>query len=424
MAEWTTKWRYEVQRTKYPGIYRLKGGGHLVTTRVTHPKTLKRTFRLRVLPAAGLEEARAIRESMSSGLRDRVRGRGRQRQRWSEYAALLFERKVAAGDIASAKGREKWSDILENHLVPAFGEFYCDELRYADAERWRADDLAPAVKKGGRKAGGMAPSTANTLISVFKVICAQMSAEHEMRDPGAELAYFDTSTRPTYTDETPNAIPPEKVARFLRWVKRHYPTRYAMVLLGLQTGLRPSSMRPLRRKGPEADVKWDEGIIIVRRSHSLKQEVMNTTKTKKHQRLPLPASVMAELKAHVARFKPGGKQDRSELLFPSVRGGFCSRSLLDVVFQRGGEAIGLAFPVTPRSMRRTFKDVARAAGVSDFVRKSVSGHTTGAMDEHYSTAQQKELVGGMAAIAAVLTTEQDHNGRRARKKAVRKAVKR
>ncbi|MGH7271286.1 MAG: hypothetical protein ACREJ3_12735 [Polyangiaceae bacterium] len=46
-----------------------------------------------------------------------------------------------------------------------------------------------------------------------------------------------------------------------------YPQHYAMTFLGFATGLRPSSLRPLRRRGTEADVLWDEAALFVRRSH-------------------------------------------------------------------------------------------------------------------------------------------------------------
>jgi hypothetical protein len=51
---------------------------------------------------------------------------------------------------------------------------------------------------------------------------------------------------------------------------------YAMTCLGYATGLRPSSLRALRRKGETPDVLWDEGVILVRRSATL-GEIPNET---------------------------------------------------------------------------------------------------------------------------------------------------
>lgn len=65
---------------------------------------------------------------------------------------------------------------------------------------------------------------------------------------------FDTSEHATYTEEEPNALTPEEVPAFLAMMRELYPQHYAMTFLGLVTGLRPSTLRPLRRRGPEADV--------------------------------------------------------------------------------------------------------------------------------------------------------------------------
>ena len=54
----------------------------------------------------------------------------------------------------------------------------------------------------------------------------------------------------------------------------------AMTALGFATGLRPSSLRPLRRHGELAGVKWNESVLLVRRSRTVGDEVMETTKTR------------------------------------------------------------------------------------------------------------------------------------------------
>lgn len=78
-----------------------------------------------------------------------------------------------------------------------------------------------------------------------------------------------------------------------------YPQHYAMTFLGLITGLRPSSLRPLRRRGPEADVLWEKGRIMLRRSQTLGDEVMRTTKQKRRYPIDLPEEAMSILRWHV-----------------------------------------------------------------------------------------------------------------------------
>ncbi len=58
--------------------------------------------------------------------------------------------------------------------------------------------------------------------------------------------------------------------------------------------------------------------------------------------------------------------------------------------------IGLKKQFTPRGMRRTFNDLARVANVEAIVTKSISGHLTERMREHYSTVtplEQRESIG-------------------------------
>jgi integrase len=65
-------------------------------------------------------------------------------------------------------------------------------------------------------------------------------------------------------------------------------------------------------------------------------------------------------------------------------------------FARVGGLIGLPMKFTPRGLRRTFNDLARAAKVETLVTKSISGHITDRMREHYSTVQpveQRESIG-------------------------------
>jgi hypothetical protein len=52
-------------------------------------------------------------------------------------------------------------------------------------------------------------------------------------------------------------------------------------------------------------------------------------------------------------------------------------------------------------MRRTFQDLARAAEVRDIVTRSISGHSTEAMQRHYSTVSGKEQREGLAKVVSL-----------------------
>jgi integrase len=58
--------------------------------------------------------------------------------------------------------------------------------------------------------------------------------------------------------------------------------------------------------------------------------------------------------------------------------------------------MGLGIRFTPRGLRRTFNDLARMAGVESLITRSISGHATDRMREHYSTVtpvEQRESIG-------------------------------
>ncbi len=126
------------------------------------------------------------------------------------------------------------------------------------------------------------------------------------------------------------SLKPEDVPRFIEAMARLHPGHQAMTVLGFLTGLRPSSLRPLRRQGPHADVLWESGHLLVRRSQTHGREVMEATKTGKDQRIALPEWITEVLRQHVVELH--GAAAESDLLFPSRRGGFRSLSCLDKPF--------------------------------------------------------------------------------------------
>ena len=67
----------------------------------------------------------------------------------------------------------------------------------------------------------------------------------------------------------------------------------------------------------------------------------------------------------------------------------------------GAQAIDLGKHVTPRAMRRSYQDLARAAEMKDLVTRAISGHATEQMQQHYSTVDQTEMRRGIAKIISL-----------------------
>lgn len=360
------------------------------------------------LPEADASAAYATLQAEISRIRKGAPETVQTQTRFADYAVSLLERKVREGKINSAKARERWGDTLELHLLPFFGDYYLDQIRRADVIRWKDEYAAKRMRDDK-----YAPTTANGWLSILKVVVNAGVQEFELdRNPVAGIEPFDTSTHETYTEEEPNSLTVAELPRFLAKLRELYPQHFGMVALGFATGLRPSTMRPLRRSGPTPDILWDAGVLLVRRSQTRNEEVMRKPKTGLRQRLMLPADLVDILRWHAGQLKDAMAE--SELLFPSDTGGFRSASCLDKPFREVAKAIGLTKKVTPRAMRRTFQDLARAAQVNDLVTRAVSGHATDSMQRLYSTVSDLEVREGLAKVVSLAGFKKAHAGAKKR----------
>ena len=415
-ATYVNRWGYEIALIPaLPGVWRKKEGGYLVRGRATDPRTKKQREVMRALdgddPAVAYshlqELLRAVRNpTVTAPIPSKVL--------FADYAVSLLARKIDRGEIKSAKTRRLWGDVLTQHLVPAFGAFAVTEVRRADIQKWldgqaaglrRPEEtrvlVANTPKKRSRVAK-VAPRTVNIRLAILRVIVNAFVEEHDLdRNPMRGVHPLDASDHPTYTDEEPNSLTVEEARRFLSKMRELCPQHFAMTALGFATGLRPSTLRPLRRKGSKADVLWDDGVVLVRRSQTVGDEVMNTTKTRQHQRIAIPEDLVAILRWHVDTLPDDEEIEKCDLLFPSDVGGFRAPSALDKPFALVRKALGLRKRITPRAMRRTFQDLARAAAVGDLVTRSISGHATEEMQRHYSTVGETEQRAGIARVVSL-----------------------
>lgn len=421
---WVTRWRYEISaKPILPGVWALKAGGFLARARVTDPRTGKRHQVMRVVggedPGAVYQGLKVEVERLQAQLADpSPNGIARTKTpallpTFGDYADALLARKLRARKIKSEVGRVKWENTLKLHIKPAFGLYRVDQLRHADILKWH-DKVSERITTGLPQK--LSPLTANSWLSILRVICASMTAEHELdRNPCDKVPSFDESLHRTFTHEEPNALTGDELRAFIAAMGRLFPQHVAMTALGFATGLRPSSLRPLRRSGETPDLLLDEGVLLVRRSQTKGDIVMDGTKTKRDQKIGLPSELVALLRWH-ADTLPEGPMAESELLFPSLTGRFRSRSVLEKPFAAVCKEIGLNKHLSPKGMRRTFQDLARAAAVADVVTRSISGHATEAMQRRYSTVaevEQREALGRVVDLAGVRKAMQDAKAKRA-----------
>ncbi|MCX5746627.1 MAG: hypothetical protein NT062_29470, partial [Proteobacteria bacterium] len=414
-STWVERWHDVIAaKPESPGVWRRRDGGFHIRARATDPRTGKlREVNRVLLDCKRAREASAVLEAELERVRRGSDGDAPAGfPRFRDYAVDLLDRKVQTGVISSAAGRLKWASILELHLIPRFGDWYLDKLSKRDIEAWKVD-------LGKRE---YAPATCNTFLAVLKTIIAAACDDYdELVDIAAKVAPFETKTHRTYTAEQPNAFRLEDVVPFLDAMRIRWPQHYALVYLGMWTGWRPSMLRPLRRRGPEADLNWETGELLARRSHTVGNETMHGTKNGRDVAVRLAPQVVGVLRWHVDRLEAenvkrarrfpdnAAAMDASDLLFPADPngrnhgGGFRDTSGLRDAFADVGKAINLPYRVTPRALRRSFQDLTRAAAVSDVVARAVCGHRTPAMTAHYSTVRSDEQEAAMSKIIDLAT---------------------
>lgn len=430
-SSWVERWKdWIAADPELPGVWRRRDGGFRIRGRATEPRTGKLREVSRALPdCKRAREAYTILETELARIREGTAPTTTSRvPPFHAFAATVFERKVASGAITSASGRTKWETIIRLHLIPAFGDTFVDKLTREDIERWKATELlAPRAhakddrRKRKLEGGKYSPGTANTILAVLRQITSQASREFNIRDVASDVDNVNTRGHRTYTYEEPNSVKPEDVPRFLAEMRVRFPEHYAFVFLGFTTGLRPSSLRPLRWRGPSADIKWDDGKLLVRRSQTRGNEVMEATKTGVDQILDLDPEQVSVMRWHLARLERENEQREkrsphvaeiqraSDLLFPAAPtrwsggGGYQSRSCLDKAFKSIAKILDLGYDVSPRAMRRSFQDLARAAQVKDVVTRAISGHATESMQRRYSTVAGAEVREGIAKVIDMAT---------------------
>lgn len=404
-TKWIKRWRHWISETKIPGVYRVKEGGHLIRVRVSDPVSGKMKEVRRVLPDADEAAAYLTMKRVQAALLESGKSPHKLMPLFSNYSVSLLERKLTDRTIKSARGRERWGYTLRHLIagtkgVAGFGELRIDQIRVAHVEAWKAG-IAKLIA-----AKKYSPSTANGWLAILLTILRSGHREFDLKhDATKGVTFLDTSEFETYPEEEPNALVEEEVKAFLNCMFDNFPQHYAMAVLGFATGLRPSSMRPLRRNGEQPDVLWEKSTLLIRRSHSLGQEVMGTTKTGVRQRIPIPDVVLGVLRWHEATQLKTTEQKTSELLFPGEFGGLRGPSVLRKPFASCAKAAGIEKKFTPRGMRRTFNDLARLAKLDSLVTKSISGHLTDRMKEHYSTVGEAERREGIGRVVDLFSSE-------------------
>jgi hypothetical protein len=389
--------------------------GFVIRTRIVDPSRRKPQEIKRVMVGKTLGEAQLWLEQETRRVREGLPRGAASKMLFGEFAAQLFDEKLAARDICSEAGKRKWVDVLV-HLVEGsrvgrrprrgtrdkrplavvgFGDLYFHEIRAAHLDAWRVEVASKLITPGY-----YSPTTCNGWLSVLKVVGRAGVRRFELpTNPFTGIATFDTSEHTTYSEEEPNSLTADEASALLAKMRVMFPQHFAMTATAMVTGLRLCTLRPLRRSGEDADIKWEQKKLLIRRSQTHGERVMNRIKVKGvRQRIHLPDQLVEILRWHVDT-QLDEEQKASDLLFPASNGGFRTPSVLNKPLALVAKEVGLGKKFTQRGLRRAFNDLARDASVAALVTRSISGHLTEAMQAHYSTVRPDEQ---RAAIAKVI----------------------
>jgi len=404
-SKWTMRFGHLTAKTRYPGVLRRKEGGYLIRGRATDPRTGQLKEVRRVIEVPGEAEASRILEDEL----DKVRAGGVEEKQkiptFKSYSVSWLERRINRGRVQSAATRRIYGMTFQHHLYPTFGRIVLDQIRRADVESW-LDDMGRQIK-----AGTLSPRTANFRLGLLSVLLRSAGQDYGIPSPADGADRFSVAEHPTYTPEEPNSLTAEEVPAFLIACRKVRPHLFALVCLGYSTGLRPSSLRPLRRCGASPDLVFlPDGTawLHIRRSHTLGEEVMQSTKTKKYGLIRLPPDLVDILRWHIDRLNP--IQAAGDLLFPNKAGGLYAPGKLWDAWGPIAKEAKIDKHLTPRAMRRTFQDLCRVAQVHDFVTRSISGHATETMQHHYSTITGGEQEQALAKVIDIMKAKQAFGG--------------
>lgn len=350
-------------------------------------RTGPRTFAVRVYVLDGRTGRRVNRKATVTGsMADARRVRAellaeakstapaRRRLRLSDYAASWLELRAERLKPSVAA---KYGTSLERHVLPVLGDLYLDTIAPTDVREYVAARLK--VAQG------------NTVLNELRLL--RTIARDAKADGLCETYWCDRVSAPPvrqYDEERPNLLDARQLAALMNAIPRQWA---GIVALMATTGL---------RWGEASGLRWEDldvaaGAVRIRRQNWRGQEVRPKTKGS--------ARVVALL-PEVARMI-GPQPARAVYVFPTASGklhrGSPLRKVLDVAMVRAKlaswamepdpknpgqtrrvkplRAVGLR--VTPHGLRRTFNDLARRI-TSGQVLRSITGHATEAMSDHYS----------------------------------------
>ena len=264
---------------------------------------------------------------------------------------------------------DKYEQAIDRHIAPALGDYYVSELRPSDVAKFVAD-----------QASKLAGWTVINQLRLLRTLSKDAQAEGLTdRDFCARVV---APRAKEYTYDEPNLLSGEELGEMMACVTKQWR---ALVLVMATTGLRWGEVSALQW----GDIDEASGVIHVRRNN-WKGEVGEPKTIGSRRTVGLAPEVAEALREHRQRMmKKQHKGMEHGWIFPARRGELHTGSPLRRVLQEACAKAGIKKRLTAHGLRRTFNDLGRRVANREVV-KSITGHTTDRMFEHYSLVGHDE----------------------------------
>jgi hypothetical protein len=184
--------------TRYPGVFRLDQATYWIRAKVVDPRTGKNKEIDRVLDGVTAHEAAQKRDDLINDVKQSVQQA--RRVRVGKFAKSWIESKALKLDSTTLR---TYADALENHILPALGDYYYDALSPTDVQRWIDDALLrgwTSEKRGSKRSKTKAVrrsysrDTVRGWFRVFRTMTRDAMAALELqRDPTLRITMPEES---------------------------------------------------------------------------------------------------------------------------------------------------------------------------------------------------------------------------------------
>ncbi|MEY4514882.1 MAG: hypothetical protein RLZZ450_7004 [Pseudomonadota bacterium] len=368
--------------TRFPGVQSLGDGTYRLRAKVNNPKTGRTKEIDQIKAAASALEASHIRAQLICDARSEETQQERQRLATFSLSWIKSKKRTL-----KASTFVRYTRTLAHHVIPQLGEFYVDAITHHDIVRWR--DAQDDAK----------PSTVNARLRVLKTLLADATVHLNLdRDPSGRVP--GVREHKVDEDDNANCLTPTQLRALLDAMSKSAPRWYPLLALLAFTGMRIGEATALRW----CDIDTVTSAIRVRRSIDRGQ--VDTTKTNAKRRAPLSPTLAAILNDHRRRLDYEGLPTAGDAwLFPSQvafhKGKPMHKKALRKPLLVALEAAGLEGHLTTHGLRRTFNDLMRQVSSGEVVR-SIMGHVTERMTEHYSHVRSEEKADAVARIVRLV----------------------